>query len=117
MARFQLNPKKANNYAFFCPVSRLHLTVSNPVGSASEVTPAILRGVRSGSLIDIDNAVNGSKEEQKSSEPQPQQNVPVQEPEPAKSSKRGKKKEQQAVAEEAAESPVTENPATEAPTE
>lgn len=68
MARFQLNVRKAGNYAFFCPQSRLHLTVSNPVGSANEVTSAIIRGVKSGSIIDIDGVLNKTVSNQKKTE-------------------------------------------------
>lgn len=60
MPRFALNKSKANNYAFFCPKSRLHLTVSNPVGSSSEVTSAIIRGVKSKSIIDLDGVLNNT---------------------------------------------------------
>lgn len=58
MIRLRLNPKKVGNYAFFCPVSRLHLTLSNPVGLADRVTQYILRGVKTKSLIDIDNVID-----------------------------------------------------------
>ena len=58
MIRFALNTKKFNTYAFFCPVSRLHLTLSNPVGVSDRVTPAILRGLKSKTILDIDNAVD-----------------------------------------------------------
>ena len=58
MIRFALNTKKFNTYAFFCPVSRLHLTLSNPVGVSNRVTPAILRGLKSKTILDIDNAVD-----------------------------------------------------------
>jgi hypothetical protein len=58
MIKLMLNRKKANNYAFFCPVSRLHLTVSNPVGTADRVTSYILRGIRTKSIIDIDDVID-----------------------------------------------------------
>ena len=32
MIKLMLDTHKFNNYAFFCPVSKLHLTVSSPVG-------------------------------------------------------------------------------------
>ena len=53
-----LNRQKFNNYAFFCPVSRMHLTVSSPVGYANEVTPAILKGLKSKSILDVDGVVD-----------------------------------------------------------
>lgn len=58
MIRLQLNIKKAGNYAFFCPQSLLHLTLSNPVGYTDRVTPAILKAIRSGTLLDIDSVIN-----------------------------------------------------------
>lgn len=63
MARFGLNNKKAYNNAFFCPDTRLHLTRSNPIGLANRVTPAILRGLKSQVIIDIDNLVDIEKGE------------------------------------------------------
>jgi len=58
MIRFALNIKKFNNYAFFCPVSRLHLTLSNPVGFADRVTPAIARALTAQTILDIDGKVD-----------------------------------------------------------
>ncbi len=58
MFTLKLNLRKPNNYAFFCPVSKVHLTVSNPVGSANEVTPAILRAVKANTIIDVDGVIN-----------------------------------------------------------
>lgn len=53
-----LNRHKFNNYAFFCPVSRLHLTVSSPVGFANEVTPAILKALKVETILDVDGVVD-----------------------------------------------------------
>lgn len=58
MVKLLLNPKKQGNYAFFCPVSRLHLTAGSPSGTADGVTPAILRAIKSGTLIDVDGVVD-----------------------------------------------------------
>jgi hypothetical protein len=58
MIKFKLNPHKFNNYAFFCPVSRLHLTVSSPVGFSNEVTPAILRALKAKTILDIDGVID-----------------------------------------------------------
>ena len=58
MIKLMLNRRKPYNYAFFCPVSRLHLTLSNPVGTANEVTSAILRGLKSGVLVDVEGVVD-----------------------------------------------------------
>ena len=58
MIKFMLNKQKFNNYAFFCPVSRMHLTVSSPVGYANEVTSAILKALKSKTIIDVDDVVD-----------------------------------------------------------
>ena len=58
MIKLMLNTHKFNNYAFFCPVSRLHLTVSSPVGFANEVTPAISRALKAKTILDVDNVIN-----------------------------------------------------------
>ena len=49
----QLNFNKPGNYAFFCPVSRVHLTRSNPVAFVNEVTPYINRGLKSKAILDV----------------------------------------------------------------
>jgi hypothetical protein len=51
--KLQLNLNKPDNYAFFCPVSRVHLTRSNPVVYVNEVTPYINRGLKTKAIIDI----------------------------------------------------------------
>lgn len=70
MIKLMLNLKKHNNYGFFCPVSKIHLTVSNPIGNADRITSYILRGIKSQSLIDVDNVIDLAtgelKEEKKS---------------------------------------------------
>ena len=58
MIKLMLNLHKFNNYAFFCPVSRLHLTVSSPVGFANEVTPAILKALKVKTILDVDGVVD-----------------------------------------------------------
>lgn len=60
--KLQLNFDKPGNYAFFCPVSKVHLTRSNPVAFVNEVTPYIKRGIKSKSIIEIvDNGATGQK--------------------------------------------------------
>ena len=56
--KIALNLRKPGNYAFFCPDSRLHLTRSNPVGFTSRVTSAILMGLVTKSLLDVDGVVD-----------------------------------------------------------
>lgn len=52
--KLALNPKKVNNYAFFCPVSRLHLTLARPVGFVNKTTPYIDNALKSKTLIQLD---------------------------------------------------------------
>lgn len=54
----RLNPRKPGNYAFFCPVTKLHLTLTSPVGMTDRVSPYILRGVKSKTLIDVNNVID-----------------------------------------------------------
>ena len=58
MFKLMLNVRKPNNYAFFCPVSKVHLTVSSPVGFANEVTPAILKAVKASTVLDVDGVID-----------------------------------------------------------
>lgn len=58
MIKLMLNTHKFNNYAFFCPVSRLHLTVSSPVGYTNEVTAAILRALKAETILDVDGVID-----------------------------------------------------------
>ena len=77
-----LNLHKFNNYAFFCPVSRLHLTVSSPVGFSNEVTPAILKALKAKTILDVDGVVDieaGTVKAVKQAAPAPEAKKPVQE--------------------------------------
>jgi len=70
--KLQLNFNKPDNYAFFCPVSRVHLTRSNPVAEVNEVTPYIKRGLRSKAIIEVTD--NTTKQEPiKEDEPKKQE--------------------------------------------
>lgn len=51
--KYGLNSSKSNNYAFWDPQSRLHLTIDNPVGYADRVTVAIRRGLASKSIYAV----------------------------------------------------------------
>lgn len=69
MVKLMLNLHKFNNYAFFCPVSKVHLTVSSPVGYTNEVTPAILKAVKAETVLDVDGVIDletGNVDESKS---------------------------------------------------
>lgn len=98
MATFCLNASKPNNYAFFCPKSKLHLTVSNPVGYVSEVTPAIIRAVKSKCILEVpepsnqQEPINTNNGQQKSEEQQQKQEEPQKPAEEKKPATRGRKK-------------------------
>ena len=51
--KLQLNFNKPGNYAFFCPLSKIHLTRSNPVAFVNEVTPYINRGLKTKAINQI----------------------------------------------------------------
>lgn len=77
-----LNSRKPNNYAFFCPISRLHLTLSNPVGFTNEVTPAILKALKAETVLDVDGVVNIEMGTVKANKQGPKQQAPANAPEP-----------------------------------
>ena len=54
----RLNRSKTGNYAFFCPVTKLHLTLANPVGFTDRVSNYILRGIKSNTIIDVNKVVD-----------------------------------------------------------
>lgn len=72
-----LNLHKFNNYAFFCPVSRLHLTVSSPVGFSNEVTPAILKALKAETVLDVDGVIDIETGTVKAGTQAPKQEKPV----------------------------------------
>lgn len=79
--KLQLNLNKPQNYAFFCPITRVHLTRSSPVGYANEVTSYIRRGLKSKCILQIDE--EGQEAEVKK-QPEPpvetvEQEAPVEE--------------------------------------
>ena len=59
--RIGLNTKIPENYGFFCPNTRLHLVLSNPGGVIDRVSPSIIRGLKSGTIIDIDGKIDLEK--------------------------------------------------------
>ena len=63
VTRIGLNTKIPENYCFYCPVCKLHLTVTNPVDITDRVSPSLLRGLRAGKLIDIDKKIDIEKGE------------------------------------------------------
>ena len=81
MGRYKiaLNNRKPGNYAFYCPVSRLHLTLSHPAAYTDRVTSSILNGIRFGTLVDVD----GSVAEFLKGNEKTDTSVPEQKPEPS----------------------------------
>lgn len=79
MIKLMLNLHKFNNYAFFCPVSRLHLTVSSPVGFSNEVTPAILKALKAETVLDVDGVIDIETGTVKAGTQAPKQEKPVEE--------------------------------------
>jgi hypothetical protein len=77
MIKLMLNLHKFNNYAFFCPVSRLHLTVSSPVGFSNEVTPAILKALKAETVLDVDGVIDIETGTVKAGTQAPKQEKPV----------------------------------------
>lgn len=53
-----LNLAIKHNLVFFCPDALIHLSIQKPVGVISKITPAVLRGLRGKTLIDIDNVID-----------------------------------------------------------
>lgn len=80
--KLQLNFNKPDNYAFFCPVSKVHLTRSNPVAFVNGVTPYIERGLKSKAILEIAEDITGQKAKTVKSEPkqdkpvEPQESIP-----------------------------------------
>lgn len=105
----KLNPRKINNYAFYCPVSRLHLTrYSNPVGSVNEVTPYIERGLKSGVLIEVKEEAEVQKRRKAAKEAASE---PVEEPvieEPVEETATEEPVEETVIEESTEEAPVEE---------
>lgn len=107
--KIALNLKKPGKYAFFCPVSKLHLTRSNPVGYVDRVTSAILTGLKYKTLLDVDGVVDlktgkvtekaadsNNKEEIKTETPAKQESeAPVEAPEAPKTEVTEEPKEEQ----------------------
>lgn len=49
-----LNVLKRNNYVFFDPESRLHLSLGSPMGFANIVSNSVKRAILAGNIIDIE---------------------------------------------------------------
>lgn len=107
MIKFVLNARKFNTFAFFCPDSRLHLTLSSPVGFSDRVTPAILRGLKSKTIIDVDGVIDLEtgleKTEPAPVEPAEETQKASEEPEPVQEEVAAKKTRKKAAPAEEAE--------------
>jgi hypothetical protein len=64
MFRLGLNPEK-NVYNFYDPETNFMLTLSDPVGFTDRVTLCILKGLKIGRIVDIDNVIDIEKGELK----------------------------------------------------
>ena len=53
-----LNLRVAGNYVFCDPAANIHLSLEQPRGRASRLTPSVLRGLRAKTLVDIDGVVD-----------------------------------------------------------
>jgi len=101
--KLQLNFNKPNNYAFFCPVSRLHLTRTNPIGYANEVTPSIKRALKVGNILDITEEKAESKTEASSNDQTLKEEKVVQEAETKEPIEEAKVEQQETSTEESTE--------------
>jgi hypothetical protein len=59
--KIALNPKFNYNYCFFDPTTMLTLNLGNPVGFASRLSPKIIRGLKSKTIIVVDGKVDLEK--------------------------------------------------------
>ena len=101
--KLQLNFNKPNNYAFFCPVSRLHLTRTNPIGYANEVTPSIKRALKVGNILDITEEKAESKTEASSNDQTLKEEKVTQEVETREPAEEAKVEQQETSTEESTE--------------
>lgn len=111
--KLQLNFNKPNNYAFFCPVSRLHLTRTNPIGYANEVTPSIKRALKVGNILDITEDKVESKTEASSNDQTLKEEKVVQEVELKEPIEEAKVEQQVTSTEESTEQPQVQEEAVE----
>lgn len=51
MPRFELNQKLVGNYHFHCPTNHVTLSIYHPIRNFEIISPEIVRGVRSGRII------------------------------------------------------------------
>ena len=86
--RIALNRLKPNNYAFFDPVSRTHLTLSDPIATVNEVTKPIERALKTKTILQLDGEeVKGSNEKANKEQPSKPQEEPKTEEKPVEGSK------------------------------
>ena len=56
--KLMLNLRLRENYVFCDPNAPLHLSLSEPMGFAQRLTDSIMRGLKAGTIIDVDNVVD-----------------------------------------------------------
>lgn len=99
-----LNRLVPSNYAFFDPVSRLHLTLSDPVAVIDEVTKPIEVALRTKTLIQLDGGEQVTNKKANKETPSEPIETPSAEPEASKDEPKEEevKKEESEVKKEAA---------------
>lgn len=58
MIRVALNRAIRDNFSVICPDARLGVTIRQPIGFVHQLTPSVLRALRSKRLIDLDGVVD-----------------------------------------------------------
>lgn len=77
--RFLLNNRKLQNYAFYEPMSNLHITKANPIAAIEEglFNENIVKALRNGTIIDIDGNVDIEKGQLAEAAESPKEEKPV----------------------------------------
>lgn len=56
MKTLRLNTKKLNNFAYFDPISRIHLTLINPVDRVKELNENLTKAIKSETLVVLEDS-------------------------------------------------------------
>lgn len=71
-----LNASKPYNYMFMCKEAKVHLSIANPIGVISTITPSVQRGLDSGKIILIKEEVQEPPQvETETSQETPQEEI------------------------------------------
>ena len=113
--KLQLNFNKPDNYAFFCPVSNVHLTLSNPVAFVNQTTPYIERGLKSKAIIDVTDENAGQKKKTVETNESPKAPTPSQKEESVSVEEAEVQPKEESKEEPKKEAPATETKSEEKP--